>query len=130
MPISEEDVEAIGKLYNALQARDVPALVKAFARASYHVPGHNTVSGTYRGSEEILGLFAHTDQETDGTITFELHDLVGGENHVCMLDRVTGRRKGRTIDQSRVVICHVENGITTDVWLVVEDEYDFDEFWS
>jgi len=130
MPISEADVEAIRKLYVALLNRDIPALTRAFASASYHVPGDNLVSGTYRGSEEILGLLARTMELTDGTLAFELHDLVGGENHVCMLDRATGTRKGRTLDQSRVVIMHIENGVTTDVWLVVEDEYDFDEFWS
>jgi uncharacterized protein len=130
MPISEHDMEAIGKLYQALQDADIPALTRAFAHASYHVPGNNIVSGTYRGSEEILGLFAKTAAETNGTLGFELHDLVGGENHICMLDRVKGQRGGRTIDQARVIICHVENGITTDVWLVVEDEYEFDEFWS
>jgi len=130
MPISEADVESIGKLYQALLDANIPALTKAFSKSSYHVPGHNIVSGTYTGSEEILGLFARTAQETDGTLTFELHDIVGGEEHICMLDRVKGRRKGRTLDQSRVLICHVENGIMTDVWLVVEDEYDFDEFWS
>jgi len=130
MPISEEDLEAVQRLYSALVARDVPALMKAFAHATYHVPGHNIVAGSYRGSEEILGLFAKTQQETNDTIEFELHDLVGGENHIVMLDHVKAQRKGRTLDQSRVVISHVEDGITTDVWLVVEDEYDFDEFWS
>jgi hypothetical protein len=104
--------------------------VKAFRNATYHVPGHNIVSGSYRGSEEILGLFAKTQQETNDTISFTLHDLVGGENHIVMLDHVTAERNGRKLDQSRVVISHVEDGVTTDVWLVVEDEYDFDEFWS
>ena len=130
MPVSEEDVEAIGKLYTALQERDVPALRKAFAHATYHVPGNNKVSGSYHGSDAIMGLFEKTMVLTDGTLSFELHDLVGGENHVVMLDRSRGTRKGRHLDQSRIVICHIEDGITTDVWLVVEDEYDFDEFWS
>jgi uncharacterized protein len=130
MPISEEDLDSVHRLYAALLARDVPALMKAFANATYHVPGNNIVAGSYRGSEEILGLFAKTQQETNDTISFELHDLVGGENHIVMLDHVKAERNGRTLDQSRVVISHVENGITTDVWLVVEDEYDFDEFWS
>lgn len=130
MPISEHDMDAVHRLYQALLDRDIPALTKAFANANYHVPGNNIVSGTYRGSQEILGLFARTAAETNGTLRFDLHDLVGGENHVVMLDHVTGTRKGRKLDQSRVVIAHVEDGITTDVWLVPEDEYDFDEFWS
>lgn len=130
MPVTEADVEAVRKLYAALLNRDVPALTRAFAHTTYHVPGTSIVSGTYRGSEEILGLFERTAEETNGTLAFESHDIVGGEEHVCMLDRVTGRRGERTIDMSRILICHVENGVTTDVWLVLEDEYAFDEFWS
>jgi uncharacterized protein len=105
-------------------------LARAFSHASYHVPGNNIVAGTYTGTEAILGLFALTATETQGSLTFEFHDMVVGENHVCVLDRVKGTRKGRTLDQNRVLITHVENGRTTDVWVVLEDEYDFDEFWA
>lgn len=130
MPITEADVEAVRRLYTALLNRDVEALARAFANAAYHVPGNNIVSGTYCGSEEILGLFARTTAETNGTLTFEPHDIVGGAEHVCVLDRVKGTRGDRTIDMSRVLIAHVTDGTPSDVWLVVEDEYAFDEFWS
>lgn len=130
MPITEADIEAVRKLYSALLNRDVGALARAFANAAYHVPGNSIVSGTYRGSEEILGLFERTAEETGGTLSFEPHDIVRGEEHVCVLDRVKGRRGDRTIDMSRVLIAHMKDGIATDVWLVVEDEYAFDEFWS
>ena len=130
MPVSQADLDTIHKLYSALLNRDAEYLARAFAHASYHVPGNNMVAGTYTGSEAILGLFARTAQETNGSIAFELHDIVVGENHVCVLDRVKGRRGDRTLDQSRVLITHVENGVTTDVWVVLEDEYAFDEFWS
>ena len=130
MPVTEADLEVVRKLYAALLNRDPEYLVRAFSHASYHVPGNNIVAGTYTGTEAILGLFALTNQETEGSLTFEFHDIVAGENHVCVLDRVKGTRKGRTLDQNRVLITHVENGRTTDVWVVLEDEYDFDEFWA
>jgi ketosteroid isomerase-like protein len=130
MPVTEADIDVVRRLYSALLNRDVEFLARAFAHASYHVPGNNLVAGTYKGTEAILGLFALTNAETNGTISFTLHDIVVGENHVCVLDRVRGTRKGRTIDQSRVLITHIENGVTTDVWVVVEDEYEFDEFWA
>lgn len=130
MPVTEADLAVVKKLYSALLNRDADYLARAFSHASYHVPGNNIVAGTYKGSEAILGLFALTAAETNGTLTFEFHDIVVGEGHVCVLDRVTGTRKGKTLDQNRVIITHVENGMTTDVWAVLEDEYAFDEFWE
>jgi uncharacterized protein len=130
MPVSDADLDAVRKLYTALLDRDADYLARAFAHAAYHVPGNNMVAGTYTGSEAILGLFALTTQETSGNISFELHDIVAGEGHVCVLDRVRAERNGRTLDQNRVLVTHVENGVTTDVWLILEDEYAFDEFWS
>ena len=130
MPVTEADLDVIRKLYSALLNRDGEYLARAFAHASYHVPGNNIVAGTYTGSEAILGLFALTATETNGSLTFEFHDIVVGENHVCVLDRVKGTRKGRSVDQNRVLITHVENGMTTDVWVVLEDEYAFDDFWA
>ncbi len=130
MPVTEADLDVVRRLYSALLNRDVEFLGRAFAHASYHVPGNNLVAGTYKGTEAILGLFALTAAETNGTISFEFHDIVVGENHVCVLDRVRGTRHNRSIDQARVLIAHVENGVTTDVWVVVEDEYEFDEFWA
>lgn len=130
MPVTEADLDVVQKLYSALLNRDADYLARAFSHAAYHVPGNNIVAGTYQGSEAILGLFALTAAETNGTLTFEFHDIVVGENHVCVLDRVKGTRKGRTLDQNRVLITHVENGMTTDVWAVLEDEYAFDEFWE
>src|SRR5919106_6041576 len=130
MPVTEADLDVIRKLYSALLNRDAEYLTRAFAHASYHVPGNNIVAGTYVGSEAILGLFALTAKETNGSLSFELHDIVVGDNHVCVLDRVRGSRGDRTIDMNRVLITHVENGLTTDVWVVLEDEYAFDEFWA
>lgn len=130
MPVTESDLDVVRKLYSALLSRDAEYLARAFSHASYHVPGNNIVAGTYTGSEAILGLFALTATETDGSLTFEMHDIVVGENHVCVLDRVKGTRKGRTLEQNRVLITHVENGMTADVWVVPEDEYAFDEFWA
>ena len=130
MPVTEADIDVIRKLYSALMNRDGEYLARAFSHASYHVPGNNIVAGTYTGSEAILGLFALSSAETNGTLAFELHDIIVGENHVCILDRVMGERNGRTLDQNRVLVTHVEDGRTTDVWVVLVDEYAFDEFWG
>lgn len=124
------NVQAMRRLYDAFTARDVGAIADAFAETNYRVPGDNILAGTYQGAEEILGLMARQMEETKGTWSLRVHDIVGDETHVVALDRVTGQRGEREIDLNRVVIAHVVDGRASDIWVVPEDQYAFDEFWS
>ena len=125
------NVALMRSLYDAFAARDVDALGALLASCIWHIPGENVIAGTYNGGEEIKWLFAKARGLTDDTLTFTVHDVVGEGEHVVGLDRVTAMRSdGRTIDQNRIVIGHVRDGALTEVWLNVEDQYAFDEFWA
>lgn len=124
------NVKAIRRLYEALTARDVPYLVEALTDTIYVVPGDNIIAGTYKGAQETLGLLAKTQQLTDGTLSIEPHDVVGGGEHVVGLDHVTARRGDKILDMNRCLVAHVVDGKPTQIWVVAEDQYAFDEFWS
>lgn len=125
------NVTLVRLLYDASAAGDAEALSTLMSDCVWHVPGENLLAGTYRGSDEILGLFARGRELTDGTLTFDVHDVLGDGDHAAGLDRVTARRPdGRTIELSRIVIAHVTDGRLIEIWLHPEDQYTFDEFWS
>jgi len=118
------------RLYEALTSRDVDALREMLVECVYHVPGESAISGVYKGGDEVLGLFLRTTELTGGTIAFEVHDLIAGEDHIMALDRATARRGDRTLDTRRILVGHIRNGLVQDIWVLVEDQYVFDEFWS
>lgn len=124
------NVKAIRWLYEALTARDAGFLADALADAIYVVPGDNLIAGTYTGAQEILALLARTQEMTHGTLIIELHDVVGGGEHVVGLDHVTAQRGDKIIDMNRCLVSHVVDGKPTQIWVVAEDQYAFDEFWS
>jgi uncharacterized protein len=124
------NVTAIRRLYDALTARDVAFLAEALADTIYVVPGDSRIAGTYKGAQEILGLLAKSQQLTDGTLAVHPHDVVGGAGHVVGLDRVTADRGDKTLDMTRCLVAHVVDEKPTQVWVVVNDQYTFDEFWS
>ena len=129
--MSDESVAVVRKLYDAFVASDTETLSALLAECTFHIPGENLIAGTYGGTDEILGMFAHASELSEGTIEFAIHDIVGAGEHAVALDRVTGRRSdGRTIDLNRIVIVNVEGDRISEIWLNVEDQYAFDDFWS
>lgn len=124
------NVETTRRLYEAFAKKDTDVLRELLGECVWHIPGEGILAGTYTGADEILGLFARGAEETGGTLTLEIHDVLGDNDHAIGLDRVTARRGDRTIDMNRVTIAHGRDGKLTEVWLVPEDQYAFDEFWS
>lgn len=124
------NVETMRRLYDAFASGDTDTERVLLADCTWHIPGEGILAATYRGAEEIMGMFTRAAEETGGTIAFEVHDVLGDPKHAVGLDRVTGRRGDRTIDMNRVTIAHADDGKIIEVWLVPEDQYAFDEFWS
>lgn len=126
----QENIQTMRRFYEAFANKDADAMREVLSDATWHIPGDGILAGSYRGADEILGLFTNAREATGGTIAFTVHDVIGDAKHVVGLDRVTGTRGDRTIDMNRVVIAHASDGKIHEIWLVPEDQYGFDEFWS
>ena len=98
--------------------------------AVWHVPGRNQLSGDHRGVDAILGFFAKTMELTGGTFRIEVHDIVANDDHAVALFVSRGQREGRTYENRNVVVQHLRNGKLVEVWLLSEDQYAADEFFS
>ena len=123
-------VLAMRRLYDAFERGDADALRELLADCTWHTPGESLIAGAFSGADEIVSRFGRLREMTDGTLAFHVHEILGDGEHVVGLDRVTARRGERTLDMNRVVIAHAHDGKLTEVWLVPEDQYAFDEFWS
>ena len=123
--------DVMRRFYEVFLARDTEAMRAMLEGCVWHIPGENLLAGTYRGLEEIVGLFGRSGELSGGTLKLEMHDVVGDDAHAIGLDHVRASRDdGRSLDMNRVVIAHVSNGALAEVWVCPEDQYAFDEFWS
>lgn len=122
--------QVMRRLYDAFAKGSVDEQSDLLEGCTWHIPGEGILAGTYRGADEILSMFSRGREETGGSIAFEVHDVLGDGEHAVGLDRVTATRGDRTIDMNRVTIAHAKDGKFTEVWLVPEDQYAFDEFWA
>lgn len=109
-----------------INAGDLDALSALYASdLIIHYPGRNPLSGTHR-VQDFLTKF-----ETllgDGSLTRELHDALGTDDHAVQLLRVTASARGRSHSWNAVAVLHVRNGRFTECWIHVDDQYVLDDF--
>ena len=125
----EQNLEAGRALYDAFIARDMDGLRAHIADyCVWHVGGDNLITGTYRGHDEIFGLFGRLREMTTGTFEFAIHDLLASDDHVVVMAHVRGHRNGIDLDTPVVHMVHMRDGRVTEFW-GFPGEAAFDEFW-
>ena len=95
----------------------------------FHITGRSRWAGHYRGREQALKVFHDVGAATGRSVRIELHDVVGGDEHVVGLHRMRGHRDGKALDQNGCLVCHFKDGLMTEAWLAFENQRQFDDFW-
>lgn len=117
--------------YEAFSKGDMQTLDGLFADAIvWHVGGRNQLAGDYRGKEDVFALFGKWAELSSGTLKVEIHDVLANDEHAVALQRATGAREGRTVDDNGVGVYHVRDGKVTEAWFHAGDAHAIDEFWG
>jgi ketosteroid isomerase-like protein len=123
--------ELLRRAFDAFAKGDVDTLREVTDQdAVWHTSGRSPLAGDYRGVDAILGFFARVAELTGGTFRAELHDVVANDEHAVALYVSRGEREGRTLENRTVLVSHVRNGKFTETWVMGEDQYAADEFFS
>jgi hypothetical protein len=123
--------ELVRSAFDAFAKGDVDTLRELTDQdAIWHTPGRNLLSGDYRGVDAILGFFARIAELTGGTFRAELHDVVASDEHAVAIYVSRGEREGRTLENRTVLVSHVGNGKFTETWIMSDNQYAADEFFS
>lgn len=117
------NVEACRTSIEALMKGDLATMGAGIADdAVWHVPGNHAWSGDYRGKADIVGRF---QRMAEAGITFavdEIHDVVGNDEHVVAMVRVTGSSAAGSTTQTSVWIFHVADGKAIEFFARNEDQ--------
>ncbi|MGH2728693.1 MAG: nuclear transport factor 2 family protein [Actinomycetota bacterium] len=110
------------RFFDAIVAGDRPTMAACLADdVVMHVPGKNSVSGTYKGKEQFAAAMAKADEITGG-LQRELHDITASDDHVVALVGLKATRDGRTLTWNGANVWHVRDGKLAEVWLVSDDQ--------
>ena len=125
------NAETAQRAYSAFLAGDMEAMSEMMSDdIVWHAPGNNPLSGTYRGKEEVFGLFSKIGEMSDGPMELDIHDILANDDHVVALLEVRASRGERRLEARTAHIMHVVDGKLTEFWNFQEDPSLGDEFWS
>ena len=111
-----------------LEAGDMETLATLYADDFVlHYPGRSPIAGDHRSFEEFLAKLGPLMGE-DGTITRELHDALGSDDHSVQLVNVTANARGRSHSWHAVIVMHSRDGEISEAWIHVSDQHALDEF--
>jgi len=97
----------------------------------WHVPGNNSIAGTYRGIDDVVGYF--TARRELAARTFRLHPgdvLVGDGAVVAALTEGTALIGGEEHRWSTIGLYRFRDGLISECRLVPFDLAEFDRIWS
>ena len=117
--------------YEAVERGDLAGLFELIAPdAAWHVPGDHPLAGTHRGHDAIRGFLTGLRARSEGSLRVHLEELAIGEHRVVALQRVTAARPGRGLDVSMCVVYRSARGLLTEARYFVDDQRQYDGFWS
>ena len=129
--IETQNIAVVRRGYEAFAKGDIETLTTLFsANAEWHGVGAGILRGNYRGVQAILEYFGQLARGTDGTMRAVPETIAASGDHVFVLERVTGKRKGKTQDAKSVLLFRLDNGVVTEVSEFQFDHPAFAEFWS
>jgi hypothetical protein len=95
----------------------------------WHVPGHNPVSGVYRGAkayrEEMVARMAPIEEWI-----VDVDDVMINGAMAVVAVRIHGLRKNHRIDLAGAHVMRIENGKVVEGWGFVENQDVLDDFFS
>ena len=108
---------------DAFNAGDMPALLELLDDSVvWHAPGTSRFGGQFEGKNQVLDRFRRM-AEAGVVTTFDVHDVVGNDDHVVALVHVTVvDSDGRRYEGPQVQVLHVQDGRAVEFWGMNQDQ--------
>lgn len=120
--MAHPNAELIKRFFQAVTTGDRAGIEACLAEdVIMHVPGHNAVSGTYKGKDQFAASMMKAE-ELAGGLQRELHDVLADDDHVVVLVGLKATRGGQTLTWNGANLWHVRDGKLAEVWLLSDDQ--------
>jgi len=94
----------------------------------WHVPGNHRWSGTYTGKPAVMEFVMQSLQDTQRAI--EVHDVVGNDQHVVALVRLTLTKGDASASGESAWVMHVSDGQMKEFWAINSNQPEIDRLMA
>lgn len=127
--MAHPNAELMKRFFEAVVAGDRAAILECIVdEVVMHVPGKNSISGTYKGKEQFGAAMMKADQIAG--LQRELHDITASDDHVVALVGLRATRDGNVLTWNGANIWHVRGGKLAEVWLLSDDQDTTDQAFA
>jgi len=107
----------VRRVHEAIASADLDVMRELFASdVVWHVGGHGPLAADFQGVKAVLGLFGRIYDMADGTLAYDVHDVLADDEHAVVLLTVRATMAGRDIEDQAVHVCHLRDGLISEVW--------------
>ena len=118
--------------YAAMAAGDGGTLAKLLTpETTWVIAGRGKLSGSYRGPDEVFGLWKAIAAQTGGGLNLEVRDVLANDDRGVVLVTARGERRGRVLDARQVAVFEFgDPGTIRTATFIYEDPEAYDGFWE
>jgi hypothetical protein len=118
--------------YAAMAVGDGRALAKLLTpETTWVIAGSGALAGSYRGPDEIFGLWKAIAEQTGGGLRLEVRDVLANDERGVVLVTARGERQGRVLDGHQVAVFELgESGTVRTATFIYENPAAYDAFWE
>ena len=126
-----QNIEIMRRGYAAFANGDIETLKTLFsANANWNQTETGVLPGIYRAVNGILEYFGQLAHESQGSLRVEPQAMAASGDRVFVLERVTGTRKGKTLNTTDVLVFKLNNGVVTEVTNFPSNHPADVQFWT
>jgi len=109
---------------------DIAAVQECWAEdIIWRFPGHSMMAGVFRGKEAVLKHLSEP-RRLGGHFELTPRAFFGDEQYGAVLYEITSTRNGKTLKETRVMLCTIDNAKVVETQIYPGDQYALDDFWS
>ena len=128
--MSETNRQLIQRMTEAFLKGDIATVQDLWAEdIVWHFPGHSAIAGEFHGKEAVLNHLSEPRQ-LGGSFKITPRAFFGDEEYGAALYEITSTRNGKTLTETRVMVCTINNEKVVETRIYQGDQYALDEFWS
>jgi ketosteroid isomerase-like protein len=121
----------IQDLYTAYASGDLQAILRPFNDESVWIEvGDNQRTGVFRGATASMEHAMSNQELTDGTLTTEAQEIVGGQKYVVVIERATAQRADHALDMLCATTYQLADGVIAEMRVLPFDSQEWQRFWE